>query len=628
MNRSIQTTLEAPLSREERQDTKVAEGYRTPRLIVFNLLVTALFAIGSSGFSARAAETQAEIKNLSVDGQMGPDKTHWVIQADLKGLGEGHEKVIYGTTLEHALRVETDKISHIANLKVSVVQGDLREIALSLSGEGEVRQVTGDGLEDWSTRRAAGGGRFLVMRLKKTDKPIASFAARILSETALDQLPKSLTPLSFAAEQPTLFQGYVLIETPADLDAKLTNAAGLTPIEPKYLPESLKPTNEESGENLAFRFQGSTYSLPMVLSSSDPEARRVVLDQFQLKGKLKGDTASFSLTARARVRNPKGGSIDLLSGGVALTEVASGSDWRLKFENGRFVASFDKAGEFAVKVEFNAAVRESNGWNQVEFAVAPAVLQPIVLAGLGADTQFQFSGAAKPERAGEEFRSFLPANGVVAMSWKEARPEAEGKLFYSAEALSQVALSPGLMRQSTLFEFKVMQGELNRITLLVQGEGEVTRVLGQQVLAWNVEPVPNSTDRRLVVQLNQAQKDQFSLQVQMQRTLGAFPQAMDAALVTPEGTTRFGGYVRVMNEGAVRLEILTASGLSQLSPEQFPQTDATRAMIPPQSTQTFAYRHSGAAYQLRIQADNILPELAVSEVLIYHLAETELAIED
>src|ERR1035438_10539013 len=116
--------------------------------------------------------------------------------------------------------------------------------------------------------------------------------------------------------------------------------------------------------------------------------------------------------------------------------------------------------------------------------------------------------AARPERKGSDFTSYLPSDGTVKLSWKEGRPEAEGKLFYAAEMLSQISVSPGLMRQVALLDFKVMQGELNRVTLLLlHGAGEVTRVQGDQVLAWNVEPVTNSNDRRLVVQFNQPPQD-------------------------------------------------------------------------------------------------------------------------
>ena len=211
----------------------------------------------------------------------------------------------------------------------------------------------------------------------------------------------------------------------------------------------------------------------------------------------------------------------------------------------------------------------------------------------------------------------------MKFAWKQARPEAEGKLFYAAEMVSQISVSPGLMRQSALLNGKVMQGEMNRISLLLRGAGEVTRVQGDQVLAWNVEPVPESPWRLLAVQFNQPQKDSFALLVQMQTPLGAFPQSVDAIQVRPEGATRFAGTFRIVNDGAVRLEVAQASGLSQISPEQFPEANIFRAT----GSQRFAYRFSSADFALRIQADQILPEIGVSQVLAYNLGENELAVD-
>ena len=363
------------------------------------------------------------------------------------------------------------------------------------------------------------------------------------------------------------------------------------------------------------------------VTQTNPPPPAVTLRDFKLVGDLSGDRASFTLNATAVVEGTKGGSLELLSGTVALTDLGNHPKWQIRAEQNRFIAEFDRRGTFPIEIKFTAAVRQSEGWSRVDFRVAPSALQPVALRGLGKDAQFVFDGAARPERQGGDFVSFLPSDGAVKLSWKEARPEAEGKLFYAAEMLSQISVSPGLMRQTALLDFKVMQGELNRVTLLLRGAGEVTRVQGEQVLSWNVEPVENSADRRLTVQFNQPQKDAFALQVQMQTPLGAFPQTADAMRLQPESATRFAGSFRIVNEGAVRLEVAQASGLSQISPEQFPETDATKAAFRAGGSQRFAYHFSGADFALRIQADQVLPELTVSQVLAYHLGENEQAID-
>lgn len=361
--------------------------------------------------------------------------------------------------------------------------------------------------------------------------------------------------------------------------------------------------------------------------SAEPRHNEVTLEDFKLAGVFSGEQAVFTLTAIARVEGAKGGSLELLSGTVGLSDVTTSPKWKLLPAEDRFTAVFERGGKFPIQLKFNAAVRQSNGWNSVHFHVATSTLQPILLSGLPADSEFEFAGAARPERVGEDFQSYLPPDGEVKLSWKVARPETEGKLFYSAEMLSQISLSPGLLRQTALLEFKVMQGDLSRLEFSVEGKGEVTRVQGTQVLAWNLQALPGSAQRKLVVQFNQPQKERIALQIQMQTPLEQFPVAVDPMQLRPQGATRFAGYFRITNDGAVRLEVVQAGGLSQISPDQFPESDMTRANLSAGGNQRFVYRFSSAAYALRIQADQILPELSVAELLAYRLGENELVID-
>ena len=366
---------------------------------------------------------------------------------------------------------------------------------------------------------------------------------------------------------------------------------------------------------------------PPKVAATNPPPPSVSLEDFKLVGEFHELNATFTLNVTAIVEDAKGSSLDLLTGKLAMTEINSNPRWRVRADQDKYVLVFDKPGKFPIRIKFNAAVTQHDAWKSVAFHVAPGVLEATSLKGLGADTQFDFPGAARPERKGDDFVTYLPTDGTVNLSWKEKRPESEGKLFYAAEMLSQITVSPGLMRQTDLLEYKVMQGELSRVVLLLRGEGEVTRVQGEQVLSWNIESPANSGERRLVVQFNQPQKDQFSLQVHLQTPLGAFPQSVEAIHVRPDQATRFAGVFRIVNEGAVRLEVSQASGLSQISPEQFPETETTKAIMHVTGSQKFVYRFSGPDFALRIQADQVLPEISVSELLSYRLGESELAVD-
>ncbi len=360
-----------------------------------------------------------------------------------------------------------------------------------------------------------------------------------------------------------------------------------------------------------------------LLCSGFAARAEITLRDFNLTGNLGTDAAAFTLTATAQVDDSKGGALQLLAGPVALTSLDPRQRWHMDTDTDRFVARFDHAGTFPIEVHFNAAVTRSNDWQAVDFRVATSALQPVILQGLPADTEFQFANATRPERSGSNFVSYLPVDGAVRFAWKPAHPEAEGKLFYAAEMIAQISVSPGLMRQSALLNGKIMQGEMSQLTLQIHGAGEVTRVQGDEVLAWNVAPGKTADDRELVVQFNQPQKDTFALLLQMQTPLGAFPQTADAMRLQPEQATRFDGMFRIVNDGAVRLEVAAAMGLSQISPDQFPEANLFHAP----GNQRFAYRFSSADFAVRIQADQILPEVGVSEVLAYNLGESELAVD-
>jgi hypothetical protein len=390
----------------------------------------------------------------------------------------------------------------------------------------------------------------------------------------------------------------------------------------RYVSQKLKSQNRID-QTMKTKIASLITCTLLSIAASRAAAGGITLTDFKLTGNLGGDVAAFTLTANAKVEDAKGGSLELLSGPVALTSLDARRNWQMTVDQNHFSAKFDRSGSFPIEVHFNAAVTQSNAWSAVDFRVATSALQPVVLQGLAADTEFQFANAARPERSGTNFVSYLSVDGTVKFAWKQSRPEAEGKLFYAAEMISQISVSPGLMRQAALLNGKIMQGEMNRFVLRLRGAGEVTRVQGDAVLAWNVEAATNSSDRRLVVQFNQPQKDSFVIFVQMQTPLGAFPQSADAIQVQPEGATRFAGTFRIVNDGAVRLEVVQASGLSQISPEQFPEANVFRAA----GSQRFAYRFSSADFALKIQADQVLPEVGVSQVLAYNLGENELSVD-
>src|SRR4051794_25510291 len=94
-------------------------------------------------------------------------------------------------------------------------------------------------------------------------------------------------------------------------------------------------------------------------SATHHSSPSITLEDFKLVGDLSGDQAAFTLNATAIVDNSAGGSLELVSGTVALTELGPHPKWNIRAEPNRFVLDFDKSGKYPIQIKFNAAVREN-----------------------------------------------------------------------------------------------------------------------------------------------------------------------------------------------------------------------------------------------------------------------------
>ena len=264
-------------------------------------------------------------------------------------------------------------------------------------------------------------------------------------------------------------------------------------------------------------------------TASNPDG--VTLRDFQLTGDLSNDCAVFTLTAIAHVESRAGGSLDILSGRVALTDLADRAKWRIRAHANSLALDFDRGGDYPIELKFLAAVGHRDDWNGVEFQVAPGVLQKILLRGLPADTQFDFPGAARPELSAAGFVTCVPSDGAIKLWWRQASRETEGRLFYSAEMLSQITVSPGLMRQTALLDFKIMQGQFEpgpRSSCMESARSRASPATVSSHGTSSTRRIP--PDRRLVVQLNAPQTDQFAFQ---ELRNASYPSARSRRVWTP-----------------------------------------------------------------------------------------------
>ncbi|WP_193213353.1 hypothetical protein [Luteolibacter marinus] len=506
------------------------------------------------------------------------------------------------------IQAGTGRVDETITAKLRVHQGRPEVMSLGLTGEGEVTGVTGEGLKTWTVRREADGRRFLDLKPALPEDLKAEVPKEFtFTITGLIEEPEQALDLLLPAPGDAVgFSSDITLEGIGDAVARVLAAEGLAAVK---------------GTQGSDRFNGSgTARLNVKVELKGASPRAVDLGKAELEGRVFEDGNSISFVLKGEVQVVKAGeAVDLLEG-VALSGEASGDGWftRLKKVGDQYVHELvgEREGYFPIALAFEAPLGRQGDWRRVDFRLHGGAVVPVTLAGLDGSVSFKADEAVVPERRGDGWTGFLPATGRASLAWKSGRKEGDGALFFSSSEVAELRVGAGLARRYSKIGFRVLQGKLEDLKIRVDGDGEILAVKGPQVLAWSVSE--DNGARMLDVRLSRPIEGDGEIEIEAQAALGSFPAKLSPPRFSPQGTLRHSGYLRVANDGAVRIEVGATEGLMQLSPAQFPwvkKEDSFR--------QVFVYRFPSAEHAYEIAADQVLPEVSVNEVTIHELGETD-----
>jgi len=569
-----------------------------------NYCVLALLSLTAAAREAPGPVMTAT--NATMKAEVGQDGGRIVIEAT----GVTPEApVFFNAATEENVRVSLTGVSCEVAMKLNVVQGRPEILSLGLGGTGELESVTGEGLAAWAVRRA-GGKRFLDLEVEP-DRDRRQF--RIVARGSLSGLepPVTVEVLHVQAGEAVGFTSTVAVHVPREVSARLVAAEGFLPLESGN--ESVKRFEGARGERLSF-----------ALARSSAVAAPVEFVNASLEGVAGDDDrhAEFVFRATAEVSKDDA-AVDFLRGRATVSGGPEAAGCRLALETDAsgepvYRLHFPKPGRYPIEVGIAARLGREAEWRTLGFEISSGAVVPVELRGVDAALEFHAGSSVVPSRVDGTWRGFLPLDGRLAMRWKRVRETGEGKLFFTTSARVNVGVGAGLMRETTVIDYRILQGKLEAIRLGLDGPGEVLSVEGSNVMGWRVADTDGS--RSLEVELNQPLEGTGSLRIRSQLPLGAFPVRADPLRILPDGSIRHSGYVRVYNIGATRIEVAGLEGLTQLSPEQFPEQDLAGG-----DRQVFVYRFPSAAYECEVAADRVQPEVNVSQILVYELTETDRA---
>ncbi len=526
--------------------------------------------------------------------------------------------VFYTANANATARVTAEYVEQEIRLTVKIVQGEAKMLSFGVAGKGEVTDVQGDQLRSWSIRQA-GTQRYLDLQVKPNVNnlnPLVKIRSKKL------KLPMTLDLTHLTPGKSVGFGSLVNIDYATDVEGDVIVAEGFTSL--------------EAGSE-AKRFQTATGGqIRLSLRRDGTSPPPVELTDTTLMGEVHADGKSISFQLRSTAHVTKANTeVVILSGNAAVSQVPSQENYRLRLStiNGQPVYKliFFKEGSFSVALDFVANLTNlSSDWQSMDFTIAASTpsatsasstpgavsaIVPLTVSGLDADLKFnREQQSVVPLRVEEKWVGFLPATGRAKLQWKTARQTGEGKLFFTSTGNVETKIGVGLLRQDHRIDYQVLQGELESLSILLRGPGEILDVQGSNIVAWEITDAGD--ERQLNITLSQPMTGVSQINVRSQTPLGAFPVRVEGMRLNPVGAIRHSGSLRLTNLGSVRIEPTGLLGLTQLAPDQFPGE-------PIEARQVFVYRFPAADHAFTIAADRIQPEVNISELIRYQLAESD-----
>lgn len=529
--------------------------------------------------------------------KIAAETTSLTIEA--RGLRSAKPPLFFSASTETQISVGAkSKTVSTTKASFSLLQGEAGTLSLKIIGSGEILKVEGAAVIDWAVRHQ-GGDRFLDIRPKPNAR---SFSANIIAETDPNKLPTSLAPITFGPGKAVGFSAAITVTAAKEVAVRITKAEGLAPA------EKIEMTHQ-------FHTQ-TDHALALELTRASAALAPAELTKAKLEGTIDTATksATFVLSGEAIVTEA-GAKLTVLSGHAAITGLPANDNFTLRLVNSKqpsYQLSFPQPGIFPVRIEFQAGLLERDSATAIDFKIPAGTVVPVTLNGVEKDVRFDSNSPLIPVARDGGHVGFLPADGHANVAWQNARESTEGKLFFSSDAKIETRVGAGLMRQIATIELNILQGKLDGINILLEGEGEILSVEGDNLLAWSVVAGENDT-RMLEIKSARPATGTQTITVSSQAALGEFPAESTPLRLTPQGAVRHSGYLHVLSEGAVALEITKPTGLIQMAPGEAPAG----------VRQIFLYRFPSAQHSYSVSARQILPEVTVSQTTIYQMTETD-----
>jgi len=259
-----------------------------------------------------------------------------------------------------------------------------------------------------------------------------------------------------------------------------------------------------------------------------------------------------------------------------------------------------------VKLVLRAGAPAKGDTHAAEFSLPPVPLARLSVEVPGADTEVSItprlaSSTRVTSGGNTELLAFLGPVSNVKLNWRrkpDDGPTVDPLVFASERVL--VRVDRGLVRTTFKADLSILRAPLAKFDVVVPADAVVLYVQGDGIRTWS----RNAAGDKITVELREAAKEKYAVEVGLERPLQATPVTVSAPLASLEGMERESGFLRLQAAEGVKVEPRTTPGLIQVDMQEMPKELQAKL-----AGRAFSYRFPARPGEMTMQVDALEPRI-------------------
>lgn len=361
------------------------------------------------------------------------------------------------------------------------------------------------------------------------------------------------------------------------------------------------------------------------------------VSDMSVEGEIQGENIVFTLKCNIDV-SKKDVVVPLVaSENVAYIDGQIPYRARLEWNKTGYSLRFTRAFSGSISFKFASKPEKSGDWRTAKFSLPMATITKVSVLCDRTDLEVHFPDALDTKREKTQdgrtrVTAFLTATDQLVTVWKPEVRKLEGELAVACEANTIAIATVGALKLDTVLNYRVIQGGLNKITLKLHPELNITQVTGPNIQSWTIDRTDHNTPK-LLITLTSPQESVYILRVESEIAIPQLPCSVEIPNIIPENVLRTSGFLMIGTDSAIKLQVEKQTGVTQIDPAGFPIVATTsvdvkgktmdiKRLKPTRSI--YCYQYVNLPYTLFMKAEDVITTFVVDDDISVLFADNDL----